>query len=106
MRIPITLSLLAGLMLTAGQTSGAQQSATEMAGSKKDNEKSTAKSSPEASQNDAEYKIGPQDLLRIDVWKESEISRSVPVRPDGKISLPLLNDIQAAGLTTMQLSAA
>jgi len=50
------------------------------------------------------YKIGPQDLLRIDVWKEPDISRSIPVRPDGKISLPLLNDIQAAGLTSMELA--
>jgi len=54
---------------------------------------------------DADYKIGPQDVLRIDVWKEPEISRSIPVRPDGKISLPLLNDVQAAGLTPMQLAA-
>jgi polysaccharide export outer membrane protein len=53
---------------------------------------------------DADYRIGPQDVLRIDVWKEAEISRTVPVRPDGKISLPLLNDVQAAGLTAMQLS--
>jgi len=52
---------------------------------------------------DAGYKIGPQDVLRVDVWKEAEISRSVPVRPDGKISLPLLNDVQAAGLTAAEL---
>ena len=49
-----------------------------------------------------EYRIGPQDVLRIDVWKEPEITRTVPVRPDGKISLPLLNDVQAAGLTASQ----
>jgi polysaccharide biosynthesis/export protein len=53
---------------------------------------------------DAEYHIGPQDVLQIDVWKEPEISRVIPVRPDGKISLPLINDIQAAGLTSMQLA--
>lgn len=53
---------------------------------------------------DPEYKIGPQDVLRIDVWKEPDISRTIPVRPDGKISLPLLNDVQAAGLTAMQLA--
>ena len=52
----------------------------------------------------SEYKIGPQDVLQIDVWKEPEITRTIPVRPDGKISLPLLNDVQAAGLTTMQLA--
>lgn len=58
----------------------------------------------QAATTDASYKIGPQDVLRIDVWKETEISRSVPVRPDGKISLPLLNDVQASGLTAMELA--
>src|SRR5271170_7297296 len=51
-----------------------------------------------------EYRIGAQDVLRIDVWKEAELTRTVPVRPDGKISLPLLNDVQAAGLTPSELS--
>jgi polysaccharide biosynthesis/export protein len=55
--------------------------------------------------NDPEYKIGAQDVLRIDVWKEPEISRTAPVRPDGRISLPLINDVQAAGLTSTQLAA-
>jgi len=54
--------------------------------------------------DEAEYRIGPQDVLQIDVWKEPEITRTIPVRPDGKISLPLLNDVQAAGLTAMQLA--
>lgn len=54
--------------------------------------------------NETEYRIGPQDVLQIDVWKEPEITRTIPVRPDGKISLPLLNDVQAAGLTAMQLA--
>ena len=54
---------------------------------------------------DPNYVIGPQDMLNIDVWKESELTKSVPVRPDGKISLPLLNDVQAAGLTPLQLGA-
>ena len=54
---------------------------------------------------DSNYSIGPEDVLTIDVWKEPEISRTVPVRRDGKISLPLLNDLQAAGLTPTQLSA-
>jgi polysaccharide export outer membrane protein len=53
---------------------------------------------------DADYKIGAQDVVRIDVWKEPDISRTIPVRPDGKISLPLLNDVQASGLTAMQLA--
>ena len=50
-----------------------------------------------------DYKIGPEDLLDIAVWNNTAMSRAVPVRPDGKISLPLLNDVQAAGLTPMQL---
>jgi len=56
--------------------------------------------------SDPDYKIGPQDVVRIDVWKEPEISRVTPVRPDGRISLPLLNDVQAAGLTPTQLAGA
>lgn len=59
---------------------------------------------PTSVTTDPEYKIGPMDVLRIDVWKEPDISRLAPVRPDGKISLPLLNDIQAAGLTPAELS--
>ena len=54
---------------------------------------------------DPTYVIGPQDVLDISVWKEPEVSRVLPVRPDGKISLPLLRDVQAAGLTPSQLEA-
>jgi polysaccharide export outer membrane protein len=51
----------------------------------------------------ADYQIGPEDVLDISVWKNPELSRKVPVRPDGKVSLPLVNDIQAAGLTPTEL---
>ena len=51
----------------------------------------------------AEYTIGPEDVLDISVWKNPELSRKVPVRPDGKVSMPLINDIQAAGLTPSEL---
>jgi polysaccharide export outer membrane protein len=51
----------------------------------------------------SDYVIGPEDILQVSVWKNDTLSRVVPVRPDGKISLPLLNDVQAAGLTAMQL---
>src|SRR5262245_49248590 len=60
---------------------------------------------PKSATDDPEYVIGADDLLDISVWKEPDITRRVPVRSDGKISLPLLNDIQAAGLTPMQLQA-
>jgi len=55
---------------------------------------------------DPEYKIGAQDVLKVDVWREDQLTRTVPVRPDGKITLPLLNDVQAAGLTPMELAGA
>lgn len=54
---------------------------------------------------DRGYRIGAEDMLQIDVWKEKDFSTSVPVRPDGKISMPLLNDVQAAGLTPVELAA-
>jgi polysaccharide export outer membrane protein len=53
----------------------------------------------------ADYVIGADDTLHISVWKEPDITATLPVRPDGKISLPLLNDVPAAGLTPMQLAA-
>jgi polysaccharide export outer membrane protein len=49
------------------------------------------------------YRIGPEDVLQVAVWNNDAISRTAPVRPDGKISLPLLNDVQAAGLTPVEL---
>lgn len=50
-----------------------------------------------------EYRIGPEDVLEIDVWKNSDLSKVVIVRPDGKISLPLIGDVKAAGTTPDQL---
>jgi polysaccharide export outer membrane protein len=51
-----------------------------------------------------EYVIGPDDVLHIAVWKEADLTVTLPVRPDGKISLPLLDDVQAAGLTPKHLA--
>jgi polysaccharide export outer membrane protein len=53
-------------------------------------------SAPSATRDAAQYRIGPRDVVRIDVWKEPEITRTIPVRPDGKISLPLLTDVRDA----------
>jgi polysaccharide export outer membrane protein len=50
-----------------------------------------------------DYVIGLGDELAINVWKDSELSKTMPVRPDGKISMPLIGDIQAAGLTSDKL---
>ena len=50
-----------------------------------------------------QYVIGPEDVLYIHVWKEEALTRTVPVRMDGKISLPLIQEMKAAGLTPLQL---
>jgi polysaccharide export outer membrane protein len=50
-----------------------------------------------------DYMIGPADVLKVVVWKNPDLSAEVPVRPDGRISVPLVNDIPAAGLTTQEL---
>jgi len=50
------------------------------------------------------YVIGAEDVLYVSVWKEPDLTNTLPVRADGMISLPLLNDVQAAGLTPMQLA--
>jgi polysaccharide biosynthesis/export protein len=52
-----------------------------------------------------DYVIGPADSLEINVWKENDLDAKVPVRPDGKISLPLLGDVTASGFTPTQLAA-
>jgi polysaccharide biosynthesis/export protein len=59
---------------------------------------------PSARATEQQYVIGPQDVLGVVFWLEDKMTADVVVRPDGKISLPLLNDIQAAGYTPEQLS--
>jgi polysaccharide export outer membrane protein len=53
--------------------------------------------------HDASFMIGNDDVLAINVWKEPDISRSIPVRSDGKISLPLVGEVQATGQTPLKL---
>jgi len=50
-----------------------------------------------------DYIIGPSDVLAINVWKDSELTRNVPVRPDGKISLPLIGEMEVSGLTALDV---
>jgi len=59
---------------------------------------------PSASPSGPEYVIGPEDVLHVAVWREADLTATLPVRPDGKISLPLLDDVQASGLTPKQLA--
>jgi polysaccharide export outer membrane protein len=56
-----------------------------------------------APEGNSDYVIGADDTLHISVWKEPDLSETLPVRPDGKISLPLLGDVTAAGMTPAEL---
>jgi len=95
------LAVLMGMGLLAvgllGQTSVADKTDAD----KSDKPAATAPA-PEASSG-SDYVIGADDTLHISVWKEPDLSETLPVRPDGKISMPLLNDVTAAGLTPLQL---
>jgi polysaccharide export outer membrane protein len=51
----------------------------------------------------SDYLLGPEDILDVLVWKNDDLSRTVSIRPDGKVSLPLIGDVQAGGLTSSQL---
>jgi polysaccharide export outer membrane protein len=104
------LMKVAGLALlaTASLTLWAQDDSNDRA----NNETVTKEERPPAPEGHsagpsvpADYVIGADDTLHISVWKEPDMTVSLPVRPDGKISIPLLDDVQAAGMTPMQLAA-
>jgi polysaccharide export outer membrane protein len=104
MRITMPMILAACLMASVAQGNNEILAAQDKA---KEAKVSKGESAPTAAQTAAEdpaYKIGPQDVLKIDVWREDQLTRVAPVRPDGKVTLPLLNDVQAAGLTPMELA--
>jgi polysaccharide export outer membrane protein len=98
-------ALLMGMgLLAAGllaQNSGVDKSNADKSPEKSDKMPAPAQA-PEG-QAASDYVIGADDVLRISVWKEPDLSETLPVRPDGKISMPLLNDIPAAGLSPLQL---
>src|SRR6195256_2292095 len=90
------------LLLTAALASGMLAQANGSANSSANRDKPEAMQAGVAAS--ADYVIGADDTLHISVWKEPDLTATLPVRPDGKISLPLLNDVPAAGLTPMQLA--
>ena len=97
--------LLAGMMATSvwGQADAKTKDDAKAAPADKPQSNDKPQSEP-ASVAGPDYIIGADDTLHISVWKEPELTESLPVRPDGKISLPLLNDVVAAGLTPTQLA--
>jgi polysaccharide biosynthesis/export protein len=91
--------LMATVFLAAGML--AQTGVDKNDAAKSEKPEVTAQTQESGTESD--YVIGADDTLRISVWKEPDLSETLPVRPDGKISMPLLNDIPAAGLTPVQL---
>lgn len=100
------MALVLPLAVACGALS-AQAPSSQQTGSRKLVSSSAAPAevpaAAESKPNDDSFVIGADDLLAINVWKEDEISRSIPVRSDGKISLPLVGEIVAAGRTPLQL---
>jgi polysaccharide biosynthesis/export protein len=95
-RLISVISALLVVVAGAGAVGAQQKTAAAPA-------KTPAAPAPGPAISAEQYKIGPEDLIAVSVWKNDAMSRVIPVRPDGMISLPLLDDVQAAGLTPMQL---
>jgi polysaccharide export outer membrane protein len=95
-------AMIAATFALASLSAWAAQSSPSHAGGGADPAPSTTM---HASQAGSSYVIGPTDTLAISVWKEPDLTETLPVRADGMISLPLLNDVKAAGLTPMELSS-
>lgn len=94
---------VAAAVLMAGSIALAQDAGEQPAVAAAVNKDATAAPAPAQAMTSPDYVIGPDDVLHIAVWKEADLTATLPVRPDGKISLPLLDDVQAAGLTPGQL---
>jgi polysaccharide export outer membrane protein len=90
--------------LTLSLEAGAQQQIANAVQPAEGKDTKAAVSAPQdPTQQQPEYIVGDGDVLHINVWKETEISQTVVVRPDGNISLPLVNEVAVAGLTPRQI---
>jgi len=92
------------LLVLSGCLSSIVWAQTDQAAGNPKNASSDKAAAEPSSAAGPDYVIGPDDTLHISVWKEPDLSETLPVRADGKISLPLLNDVTAAGLTPTQLA--
>jgi polysaccharide biosynthesis/export protein len=97
----LTLLLLLGLGATSGVT---QTNGPDVGADAKVADKPAPAPAPAPAGQESDYVIGADDLLKIVVWKETDLTETLPVRPDGKISMPLLGDVPAAGMTPTDLA--
>jgi polysaccharide export outer membrane protein len=100
-RLRATLGLLTLLALAA--PAAAQISATRPAPAAAAADSADKKTKPQAPSPADDYRLGAGDKLRIEVYKDAQLSQSVQVRPDGKITLPLIGDMEATGRTPIEL---
>lgn len=102
-----SISFLLGICLITASTASVAQSALKSEPqSRLAHTKSDLATIPTSAQvADPNYIIGPEDVISVNVWHEPEVSRAVPVRNDGKISLPLIGEVMASGLTPTRLQA-
>jgi polysaccharide biosynthesis/export protein len=102
-RITAVLTLLVLVSIGAFAQSGSASQPPAPSAAAADKQADETKAEGSRAHSDSSYVIGANDVLAINVWKEPDISRSVPVRSDGKISLPLVGELQAGGQTPRQL---
>lgn len=101
LRVCLTLPILFALLPAGAQAGSRTDRRHEDTAAK--SVPATAEGEPNNATHDGTYVIGTDDVLAINVWNEKDLSRSVPVRSDGMISLPLVGEVQAAGQTPLQL---
>jgi len=95
-----TLTVLCSLLAAGGARAQDANASTRQPGDAK------AMAAPAAvgtSGTSADYRLAPGDKLRIEIYKDNQLSQSLQVRPDGKITLPLVGDVAAAGRTSLEL---
>jgi len=97
--------LAAGAITATAQNSGSKDPNTALlSGEPPARVASSTDGSPKSAKLISQYTVGVADVLHVSVWKNSDLSQTVTVGPDGFVSLPLLGDVKVAGMTTNQLS--
>lgn len=108
MKFPFMFLPVFAMVLTAGAEYAAAQVKPDVSKPPAESPSPSIPKNPDgvgAAVDPTKYLIGPEDILFIKTWREPDFTLPVAVRPDGKITIPLVGDLQAAGLTPLQLTA-
>ena len=98
---PLICCLVTGAAIAFAPAAAARQIASARPAAAEPSDKADTKARPPSSGD--EYRLGSGDKIRVEVYKDAQLSQSAQVRPDGKITLPLLGDIEATGKTPIEL---